>query len=374
MKIYKTFLLFLLTLFFQHHLIAQQLEEVNSNIEQPYGLLVNGDDLFVGGHVSGIFRLSITQQPPFEDEYITGGPAFGFREIVYLDETLYANVDVSINDDREGKIFKIDISGESAVVTDFITGLDDPRGLALNGNDLYIAHDGKIEKTDITDSTHRLTTVVAEGFFSSTPSFLEIHNGFLYISDKDANVSKVDLATTNLPATPTVVLENPGAPYGLAFKDNHIFVVLSADEESGTSRIVRYNLTDLSAGATELVGGLTTPRGITFDGDYLYIAEESPSKVSRINISTLSSASFEVNNRNIEAHPIPAKKQITISGADQETDYEIYDLKGQKIDAGTLSDNKKIDVQKLTTGSYILKFDKKKPIQILKKTKPLGQF
>ena len=56
----------------------------------------------------------------------------------------------------------------------------------------------------------------------------------------------------------------------------------------------------------------------------------------------------------IELFPNPAHNYINIQAAERQNyDYVIYNLNGQKIDAGTTSDNR-ISLHNLTSGAYIL--------------------
>ena len=58
--------------------------------------------------------------------------------------------------------FEIDISISNPILTDIITGLDHPFGIAFNGNDLYIAEvvGKKISKVNVTATVPILTDVI----------------------------------------------------------------------------------------------------------------------------------------------------------------------------------------------------------------------
>ena len=90
------------------------------------------------------------------------------------------------------------ISLTAQTTTDVVTGLNNPAGIVLNGNDLYIAEfdRGKIIKIDITATTPTATDVVTG---LSGPWHLIIDNNILYITESTANkVSKLNLSALSL--------------------------------------------------------------------------------------------------------------------------------------------------------------------------------
>ena len=85
------------------------------------------------------------------------------------------------------------------------------------------------------------------------------------------------------------------------------------------------------------------------------------------NAIVLSNEQFEIENKKIIAFPNPAKSYIEISGLDKSENYKIYTVSGIEVDKVTVSDNEKIDIQKLSNGFYFLKFNKGRVVKILKK-------
>ena len=75
----------------------------------------------------------------------------------------------------------------------------------------------------------------------------------------------------------------------------------------------------------------------------------------------------KIENKKIIAFPNPAKSYIEISGLDKSENYKIYTVSGIEVDKVTVSDNEKIDIQKLSNGFYFLKFNKGRVVKILKK-------
>ncbi|MCF6133431.1 T9SS type A sorting domain-containing protein [Flavobacterium wongokense] len=60
--------------------------------------------------------------------------------------------------------------------------------------------------------------------------------------------------------------------------------------------------------------------------------------------------------RHIKIYPNPTTEYIHLSNLSEILGYTIYNLLGDKIEEGSISDNEKIDVRDLTNGLYLLKF------------------
>ena len=74
-------------------------------------------------------------------------------------------------------------------------------------------------------------------------------------------------------------------------------------------------------------------------------------------------------NLSINIYPNPVSDILNISGISQETDFEIYNAAGQKVNSGKVSDNK-VNVHKLLKGIYFIKIKdrgKENRLKFLKK-------
>lgn len=165
----------------------------------------------------------------------------------------------------------------SAQVVDVITGLDFAAGLALKGNDLYIADDGtkKLYKIDITQSTPTLTTVL-----SNIDAFgLALKGNELYMSDiNTGRIQKIDVTLPN--PVPVTVITGLDFPTGLFFIDDELYVA----EFSG-NRVSKFNITDPNPISTIVAAGLNGPVGLVLKNNELYISEFSGNNVQKIDIS-----------------------------------------------------------------------------------------
>ena len=89
---------------------------------------------------------------------------------------------------------------------------------------------------------------------------------------------------------------------------------------------------------------------------------------------TLSVDEFDTSDSSFVAYPIPASTEINIvveeSFVSGDLKYQVVDLNGRVVRKGTLPDNKKVNVDGLRTGAYVLKLDSRqrsKAITFIKK-------
>ncbi len=162
------------------------------------------------------------------------------------DGSIYISEIVEFGKDGDGQISKVDKKGN---VTVFAKGMDDPKGLAMIGDKLYVADKNRVLEVS-KDGTWQVYG--AQMAFPSTPVFLnDIATdklGNLYVSDSGDLKSGgqiFKIAKGGAPITVIADSKNPDilAPNGLLFEGRNN--LLSVDFESGI--LYRVNL---STGAT----------------------------------------------------------------------------------------------------------------------------
>ncbi len=165
------------------------------------------------------------------------------------DGSIYISEIVEFGKDGDGQISKVDKKGN---VTVFAKGMDDPKGLAIIGEKLYVADKNRVLEVSKDGSWQVYGAQMA---FPSTPVFLnDIATdklGNLYVSDSGDLKSGgqiYKIAKGGAPITVVVDSKNPDilAPNGLLFEGRNN--LLSVDFESGI--LYRVNL---STGATTKV-------------------------------------------------------------------------------------------------------------------------
>ena len=165
------------------------------------------------------------------------------------DGSIYISEIVEFGKDGDGQISKVDKKGN---VTVFAKGMDDPKGLAIIGEKLYVADKNRVLEVSKDGSWQVYGAQMA---FPGTPVFLnDIATdklGNLYVSDSGDLKSGgqiYKIAKGGAPITVVVDSKNPDilAPNGLLFEGRNN--LLSVDFESGI--LYRVNL---STGATTKV-------------------------------------------------------------------------------------------------------------------------
>lgn len=206
---------------------------------------------------------------------------FTFNSSIQSSEVYYWKVIAKDNHGKstESSIFSFTTIDLYSQTTDVITGLSGPRGIVLDGDDLYIAEvDGnKVSKINVSASNPSATDVVT-GLYTFR---LALSGNQLYISQPQANlISKID----NLATTPTVapVMTGINGPSGLAFDENDLYVA-----ESDIDKIIKLDISATSPNATDVseIGFISRPDGLLLNGNDLYIALRTGNKVSKIDIS-----------------------------------------------------------------------------------------
>lgn len=79
----------------------------------------------------------------------------------------------------------------------------------------------------------------------------------------------------------------------------------------------------------------------------------------------LNTSEFEVNNL-VKLYPNPSNNSIYISGLKQLESFTIYNMLGNKVSDGNVSNNEKIDIHNLNKGIYFLKFKNGNTLKFIK--------
>ncbi len=73
------------------------------------------------------------------------------------------------------------------------------------------------------------------------------------------------------------------------------------------------------------------------------------------------------NSQSVKIYPNPVQDYLNVSGLKKSENYSIINAAGQKVMKGTVSENEKIDAQKLSSGLYFLLLENGSKIKFLKK-------
>jgi hypothetical protein len=82
---------------------------------------------------------------------------------------------------------------------------------------------------------------------------------------------------------------------------------------------------------------------------------------------SLSIDDFKISNSDIKLFPNPSTDYIQITNLNSTENYKVYNVLGSEVIKGQISVGKKIDVQNLSQGMYLLKLDSGETMKFLKK-------
>lgn len=188
--------------------------------------------------------------------------------------------------DGDGRISRVDANGK---VTVFAKGMDDPKGLAMIGNKLYVA-----DKTRILEVTSNGNWQVyaAESTFPFTPQFLNDlvadQNGNLYVSDSGNLKSGGAIYKIAPDGVVSVIVDgsNPNvkAPNGLLIDDRkHLLTVDFATGTLYRVNIATSKMTKLADGFGGGDGIIRTPKGTIYVSDWkngnIYLAADGKAQI-----------------------------------------------------------------------------------------------
>jgi hypothetical protein len=158
------------------------------------------------------------------------------------------------------------LTSVSAQTTEILTGLTNPRGLAINGDDLYITEIGtaKILKIDLSQ-TNPTPVEVVTGL--DVPRELVINGNFLYVSESN-RISKVDISST-LPTTRQDFFNGANQPQGMLVYNNYLYTKATAN-----NIIYKFNLDNPTTDFSSVIGTSLTNDFVKINND-VYLAQEN---------------------------------------------------------------------------------------------------
>jgi hypothetical protein len=159
-----------------------------------------------------------------------------------------------------------------------VTGLNQPAGLAVGGNILYLADRGAgtVTAYDISQDGKP-----AKGFTPITglkkPSGLAVGGGILYVaSSETGTVNAYDANKgTQLPVSQFNPITGLNKPTGLAVSGSTLYVASWGTTSAGGGTVMAYSSEGDLLNGNPMIAGLTFPSGLALGGPVLYVAEGS---------------------------------------------------------------------------------------------------
>lgn len=338
MKINKHYLLFTILLLQVSYTNAQlMLNDFITELNDPKGLIIHGDDLYFSGINNKIFKVNTQSQNPNPTEVFQGET--GLRCLAVSNDILYFR--------HNSKISRINLTEENPTASDLVTNIY-AYGIAIKGNDLYIAErdENRISKIDITIGNSSLTTIISN---LNAPSDIVLKDNDLYIAESSSNkISKIDVTEVN--PTPYNIITNLNDPDQLLLIDNELYIV-----EQFSYKVSKIDLSESPITSENVITDLAGPSGIASHENCFYVSESFQSKISRACNTTLSTISDYVDD--IKVFNNPSTKNIIVSGLPNKTNYKVYNIFGIEITSGEIYDKGVIQLNSFHSGVYFLKLN-----------------
>lgn len=377
-----------------------------ANANQPTGVLVDGDYLYVAQLTKGIERIELANTnnrikylKPTDFELFTGG-------MVIKNNILYYSMVQDVLHQGPGGVYKQDLSQPNTPAVKIGPDLSLPAGLAISNNFLYIAEYDKISRIDLAQANPSPETV-ATGLFGGRTAF----NGVdWFIADyyNLGQINKLTIGQPMFPALPEVcvgaILNKLGGatPTGGVYSGqgvtdngngnnftfdaaagpgNYPVFYTSASGQTLSSSITVSNSSSVNASATMgAVPGSATVTATGGSGAYNYVWSTTPpqttatvtglapgnytvtvtdaggcSAVASVNI--LSSAATDISETNIRLAPNPTTGMLQLSNVQPE-EIQIFDYTGrivqQLVQGGNI-----LDLTGQPAGLYLLQIKEK---------------
>jgi len=186
----------------------------------------------------------------------------------------------------DNKIFKVDVTADTPVVTDVITVQYFIRALEFHGNELYIAMcdgrfctRGKILKTDVSVTTQKLTEIIAE---VNNPNSMALLDDELYVLERGGKdndkIFKLDIKATNPKRTDIITFQFTERANFIAFHSNDLYIAKSG-------KVTKVDVKATTLTETEVFTGIRFPMSLTFNGNNIYVGHVLPNKISEFDIT-----------------------------------------------------------------------------------------
>jgi hypothetical protein len=304
-------------------------------------LVLQGNKLFIGVlDDRKISAIDITTMTPVQMDIVdslTGSPL----------AMLINGNDMYIAENSAGIISKVDFGSDTSSITNLVMGLSSPGGLALHNNDLYYSEFGAntISKIDITDS---IATPVEVLSGLSKPAGLLLNGNDLYITEFGLNkISKIDITDTSPP--PIDVVTGILGPIAMVLDGNYLYM-----SEYYNGAVVKADITADIPTRTEVIAGLTNPNGLAIDSLDLYITEREAGKISKYTFNVTGISMTAISNQ-VEIYPNPASDFIILNNLNEETQIEIFNLSGKKLEERLYTKRSRLDIRNLARGIYFIR-------------------
>jgi len=164
----------------------------------------------------------------------------------------------------------------SAVNVSFISGLNRPQAMAIDGNYLYFVTGlGAIGRANLDGSGFNQSFIL--GVF---PEALAVDGAHIYWTTSGPNGNRIGRANLDGSGVNPMFITTTVAAAGVAVDSNFIYWA-----NSGLNSIARANIAD-GSGVNQLwITGAANPQGVTVDDDFIYWVNAGSGRIGRANLN-----------------------------------------------------------------------------------------
>lgn len=340
------------------------INEVESNISSPFGMLKDGDFLYYTTYGGELYRKDLSQPNSAPILLVSGlSQTMGLLRngnFLYLAQ---GHIGPTPN-----RISRIDLNQNPLVVEDIVLNVPSaPRSLAFNGIHLYVSsqYSGVVSRVELTQPTMSVLDSVCAGTSTSGLGGASptggVYSGVGVTDDGNGETFTFDGSV----GTGTYTVTYTAAVGGLTATSD---LVVSAELSATTS-----STDDSGAGdgtATAVPSGGTSPFTYSWNtvpeqntatatmltaGTYQVTVSDANgcAAVESVVVNSQLVGVVNLNNSTIDLYPNPAHNVIRWNGINIRS-IEVYDHTGRSVLTIT-QPNGKADISKLTSGVYILR-------------------
>ncbi|MBF0457413.1 MAG: hypothetical protein HQK99_05920 [Nitrospirae bacterium] len=173
-----------------------------------------------------------------------------------------------------------------------ITGLNAPKGVAVDANYIYVSNNGG---TTVTVYPIGASTATASYTISglNSPWGVAVDANHVYVVNSGGTTVTVYPIGAST-ATASYTISGLTSPHNVAVDTNHIYVT-----DAGDNTVKVYPIGASTSTASYTISGLNSPRGVAVDANYIYVANFNGNTVTVYPIgASTSTASYTISSIN----------------------------------------------------------------------------
>ena len=168
-----------------------------------------------------------------------------------------------------------------------VSGAAPPLGIAVSGNNLYVAQITTTNSIGLYNATTGATTNANFVTGLNSPIGMTVSGSNLYVANFGGNTIGEYNATTGATVSASLLIGGLlNQPFGLATFGGNLYVSNAANDTAGAGTVQVYNATSGAVVNTSFITGLNGAYGLTILGSNLYVINASTGIIGEYNATT----------------------------------------------------------------------------------------